>query len=308
MYEKDVDYVLPVIKKEKETKNNKNKKIFIIIAVVLVVIVAGFIGASYFFEKSIDGDWELTVNPEIAQATPDEIKDADRVYYTFSKSSKYGDGTYKTYYDGGVEEGTYKLSQKDGKELINLGTEDLEYKIRGSKLLGNAKLTITYPENKNEETGQTIPAEDYVFEQANAPKYEKESYDSYKTDSKLIGKFTSDKRTLEYYMYELSYTQTVEFLDSGIMTIHYESTDLALNRYMYYAYTTEKGKLTFSLVTDKDTKFTVSYDFDENGNLLFTDDNTSGSIFADEFFSTVTYYTPDNFEKNSSENTSETQE
>ncbi len=307
MYEKDVDYVLPVVKKEKETQNKNSKMLFIFIAVAVVAIIAGVIGSSYFFPKSINGDWELTVNPEIAQATPDEIKDEDRVYYTFSEPSKYGDGTYKTYYAGGVEEGTYKLSEKDGKELINLGTEDLEYKITGSKLLSNAKLTITYPEYTNEETGQKVPAEDYGFEQSKAPKYENESYDSFSTDKTLVNKWTSNERTLAYYMYDLSYTETVEFFDNGIMTIHYESSDLALNRYMYYAYTTDKGKLTFSLVTDKDTKYSVTYDFDENGNLIFTEDSTSASIFADAFFSTVTYYTPDNLPEESAENTSATE-
>ncbi len=307
MYEKDVDYVLPVVKKEKEPQKNNSKLLFIIIAVALVVVVAGVIGSSYLFPKSINGDWELVVNPEIAQATPDEISDADRVYYTFSKPTKYGDGTYKTYYGGGVEEGKYKLSEEDDKELINLGTKDLEYKITGSKLLGNAKLTITYPEYTNEETKQTIPAQDYVFSQEKAPEYEKEAYDSFETDDKLVNKWTTNERTLAYYMYDLSYTQTVEFLDNGIMTIQYESVDLALDRCMYYAYTTDENKLTFSLVTDKDTKYTVTYDFDENGNLLFTEDDTSASIFSDAFFSTFTYYTQENLPKETAETISATE-
>ena len=73
------------------------------------------------------------------------------------------------------------------------------------------------------------------------------------------------------------------------MTIRYKSADLALNRVMYYAYTVSDRKLTFSPVTDKDTKYTVSYGFDKNGNLKFTEDKTSASIFADAFFSDVTY-------------------
>ena len=293
MEDNNIDYVLPV---ERDDLKKNNKKWLPIIAVALVVTIAGVIGCSFLWPKSISGGWELVVNPEISQATPDEVEDSDQVYYTFSKPSKFGDGTYKTYYDGGVEEGSYKLSEKDSKELINLGTEDLEYKITGLKFLGNAKLVITYPEYTNEETGESTPAQDYVFEQAKVPNYEKECYDSYETDSKLIGSFTSNERTLAYYMYELPYTQTVEFSDNGIMTIRYQSQELMLDRYMYYAYTADNNNLTFSLVTDKETEYTVNYDFDENGNLIFTDDSTNGSIFADEFFSTVTYYTKESLE------------
>ena len=82
------------------------------------------------------------MNPEIEQSTLDKVKDSDRVYYTFSKSTGYGDGTYKTYFKGGVEEGKYKLSEKDDKKLIYLETEDLEFNLTGSKAFGNTKLTI----------------------------------------------------------------------------------------------------------------------------------------------------------------------
>ncbi len=271
--------------------NKKRVVVCIIIAVVLVAI--GVFTFSFVAPKSINGDWKLIVNPEIEQSTPDEANDSDMAYYTFSKTSKYGDGSYKTYYGGGIEEGKYKLSEKDGKELINLGTEDLEYKITGSKLLGNARLTITYPEYEDEQTGQKVSAQDYVFVQAKAPNYEKESYgiDEFEIDEKLIGEWATNERTLAYYMYELSYKQTVEFFDNGIMTIHYESADLALDRYMYYAYTAKDGELTFNLVTDKETKYTVCYDLDKDGNLKFIDDSTQDSIFADAFFSDVTYYT-----------------
>lgn len=239
----------------------------------------------------------MVVNPEITKATPDEVENSEKVFYTFSKPGEYGDGVYKTYFDGGIEEGEYKLSEKDSKKLINLGTEDLEYKIIGSKLFGNAKLTITYPEHTDDQTGQKSPAQDYVFAQAKAPEYEKESYNSFETDEALVAEWISNERTLSYYVNELSYTETVKFYDNGIMTIHYESADLALDRYMYYAYTVKDGELTFSLVTDKETQYTVSYGFDKNGNLKFTEDNTSSSIFADAFFSDVTYYAPDNLPK-----------
>lgn len=260
----------------------------------IVIVVAVVFAFSFATSKSINRDWELVVNPEITQAASDETEVSDRVYYTFSAPGKYGDGTYKTYYDGGVEEGTYKLSEKDGKNLINLGTEDLEYKITGSKLLKNEKLIITYPEHVNQQTGQKVSAQDYVFAQAKAPKYENESYALFEVDNALIGKWITNERTLAYYTYDLTYTQTVEFLENGIMTIHYKSADLALDRYMYYAYSSKEGELSFCLVTDKETEYTVSYDFDENGNLKFIEDNTQASIFTDAFFSSVTYYTPEN--------------
>lgn len=306
MEDNNIEYVLPV---ERDDLKKKTKCPLTYIILSVVVVVALIVAAlTFLLPKSIQGEWELVVNPEISQATPDEIEDSKRVYYTFSKPNKYGDGTYKTFFDGGVEEGTYKLSEKDGKELINLGTKDMEYKIKGSKLLGLAKLTIIYPEYTNEETGEKIPAENYVFEQAKAPNYEKECYDSYETDSKLIGRFTSNERTLAYYMYELPYTQTVELFGNGIMTIHYESQELMLNRCMYYAYTAQNNELTFSLVTDKEKKYTVKYEIDENGNLVFTEDSTNGSIFADAFFSTVTYYTADNLPKETLADTSATEQ
>ena len=273
--------------------SNKKKRIIMIAAIAAVLVVAGVALYAFLAPKTIEGDWELVVNPEITKATPDEAEDGDKVYYSFSKPGEYGDGTYKTIYDSGIEEGAYKLSEKDGKKFINMGTEDLEYSITGSKLFGSAKLTITYPQQTDDETGQSTPAQDYVFAQAKAPDYEKESYASYKTDDQLIGEWMTNERTLSYYVYELSYTETVKFNDKGIMTIHYESSDLALDRVLYYAYTADNDTLTFSLVTDKDTQYTVGYGFDKDGNLKFTEDTTDSSIFADAFFSDVTYYIPD---------------
>lgn len=274
-----------------EKKKIPKKRIAIIAVIAAVVLIAaGVLLYGFLAPQKITGDWELVVNPEISRATPDEVEDSDRVYYSFSEPDSNGEGAYKTYFQGGVEEGTYTLSEKGDRKFINMGTEDLEYTITGSKLFGGAKLTITFPESTDEETGQTTPAQDYVFTQAKAPDYEKEAYRTYQTDTALSGGWKTDERTLSYYVYDLSYTQTVRFSDSGVMTIHYESADLALDRVMYYAYTAEGGELTFSPVTDKETKFTVPYRIDGSGNLLFTDDNTTASIFADAFFGDVTYY------------------
>ncbi len=269
----------------------KNGKKGALIAVISVVVLIAAAAAAYLFfgPKTIAGDWELVVNPELGNETPDEAQSVEKVFYTFTKPGEYGDGTYKTYFDGGVEEGAYKLSEKDGKRYINMGTEDLEYRIEGVKLFKAAKLTITYPEFADEQTGQTAPSQDYIFEQAESPKYEKCSYKSYETDKALVGEWTTNERTLGYFSEDLSYTQTVKFTDKGIMTIHYQSDDLALDRYMYYAYTAENGELSFSLVTDPDTVYTVSYEVGGDGTLKFTEDNTSDSIFADSFFSDVVY-------------------
>lgn len=273
----------------------KNKRLIIIVTAAVVLIAVGLIAFVLLAPKSIEGDWELTVNPETAKATPDEAEKTDlsRVFYTFSKAGEYGDGTYKTFYDGGVEEGAYKLSEKNGKKLINLGTEDMEYTVTGSKLFGSAKLTIIFPEQTDEQTGQTTEAQDYVFTQAKAPNYDKEAYDSFETDKALTAEWVTNERTLTYYVYTLSYTETVIFDDKGIMTIRYESADLMLDRTMYYAYTAKDGELSFSLVTDKDTKYTVEYQINADDNLVFTKDETDASIFSDAFFGNVTYYTPD---------------
>ena len=274
-----------------EKKKIPKRRIAIIAVIAAVVLIAaGVLLYGFLAPQKITGDWELVVNPEISRATPDEVEDSDRVYYSFSEPDSNGEGTYKTFFDSGVEEGKYALSEKGSKKFINMGTEDLEYTITGSKLFGSSKLTITFPEQKDEETGVTTPAQDYVFVREKSPEYEKESYRSFQTDTALSGEWKTDERTLSYYVYDLSYTQTVGFSDSGVMTIHYESADLVLDRVMYYAYTAEGGELTFSPVTDKETKYTVPYRIDGSGNLLFTDDNTSASIFADEFFGDVTYY------------------
>lgn len=265
---------------------NKKKKLILITIIVVALIVGAVIYCLVIKNDSqtISGNWEMIVNPEITNSTSDEANDSQKVYYTFSEPGKYGDGKYKTIFDGGIEEGEYKLSEKDGKSYINIGTEDLEYKIVDSKL------TITYPESVDEQTGEKISAEDYVFSKAKAPEYENEAYESFETDKDLIAKWVTEERTLSYYTNELSYTETVEFLENGVMIINYSSEDLLLERYMYYSYTVEDNTLLFSLVTDKETKYKVSYTLDNNGNLNFENDETSSSIFADAFFSDVTYY------------------
>ena len=268
---------------------SNKKRIIICAAVIAILIAAGAAAFLFLAPNSVEGDWELVVNPEIAKATLDEAQSTQKVYYSFRKPGEYGDGKYKTIYDSGIEEGNYKLSEKDGQKLIDMGTGELVYTISGSKLLGGATLTITYPETTDQQTGQKTPAQDYVFKTAKAPEYEKESYEAFETDKKLKCEWVTDERTLSYSATELSYTETVKFNDSGIMTIRYKSAELALDRVMYYAYTVKDGKLTFSSVTDKDTKNTVFYGFDKNGNLKFTGDKTSSSIFADAIFSDVTY-------------------
>ena len=267
-----------------------NKKRIIICAVIIAVLTALGAAAFVFLAPNLlEGDWELVVNPEVAKATIDEAESEQKVYYSFGKPGEYGDGKYKTFYDGGVEEGDYKLSEKDGKKTINMGTGELAYTIEGSKLFGGATLTIIYPETTDGQTGQTTEAQDYIFKTAKAPDYEKECYASFETDKALTGKWTTKERTLSYFTSDLSYTETVAFKDNGIMTIHYESKELALDRVMYYAYTAKDGGLIFSPVTDKETTYTVAYEPGREGELRFTDDRTTASIFADAFFSDVTY-------------------
>lgn len=267
-------------------KELRNKKLLWIAVIAVILITGTLISCSDKKNdpQTISGDWEMTVNPELTSSAYDKGDSSQKVYYTFSEPGKYGDGEYKTIFDGGIEAGAYKLSEKDGKSYINMGTVDLEYKINGKEL------TVTYPESYDEQTGEKAPSEDYVFVRANAPDYENEAYDSFETDKSLIAEWVTEERTLSYYTMELSYTETVKFLESGVMVIRYDSADLALDRDMYYAYTVEDGTLTFSLVTDKETRYRVSYTFDKDGNLKFENDETSASIFADAFFYDVTYY------------------
>ncbi len=265
-------------------KDKRNpKKIIIWIAGIAAAFVVGASVICFIImnaEQTISGEWEMIVNPEIA----DPVDSSQKVYYTFSEAGQYGDGTYQTIFDSGIEKGDYKLSEKDGIGYINMGTVDLEYKIEGSEL------TITYPESTDPQTGEKILAEDYIFKRAKAPDYETESYESFTADKALFAAWITEERTLSYYTTELSYTETVEFLESGVMVIHYYSEELFLDRYMYYAYTTENNTLTFSPVMDKETKYLVSYTLDSGGNLQFENDATSSSIFADAFFSDVIYY------------------
>ncbi|MBQ2943735.1 MAG: hypothetical protein IJD93_03425 [Ruminococcus sp.] len=281
--------------KEKEESNSKmNCRFLVLILLSVVLLVSGVIGLSFVLPKNISGAWALVVNPEVAAATSDEIPKEDMAYYVFAKPDRYGRGEYYTCYQGGVEYYEYELMEEDGVKKINLGTENMEYKITGSKLFGSAKLTIIYPEYKDENTGAVYEAEEYVFEQAKNPRYEKSSFTDFEIDKALINQWTSNERTLAYYYYYFPYAQTIEFTDEGVMSIRYESADLGLDRYMYYAYTAKDSELTFSLVTDKETKYTVSYEFDENGNLKFINDTTTGSIFADAFFGNFTFYTAEN--------------
>lgn len=274
--------------KEKPMKKNKIVCIVVVAAALisgaLVTCLVKMNAKQTVSDETISGDWEMIVNPEITDFTSDETDNSQKVYYTFSEPGKYGDGEYKTIFDGGIEAGEYKLSEKDGKSYINMGTVDLEYKIEGSEL------TVTYPESSDEQTGEKIQAEDYVFIRTKAPKYENDAYESFETDKALIAEWVTEERTLSYYASELSYTETVEFLENGVMVIKYYSKDLLLDRYMYYAYTARDNTLLFSLVTDKETQYKVSYTLDKDGNLKFENDETSDSIFSDAFFSDVTYY------------------
>ena len=282
----------------KEKKLNK-KKLIIFSVIILLLIAVGITIHLYFSKRTFTGAWELTVNPEIAESTADEVSESEKAYYVFDEPNKYGEGTWRTYYAGGVEHFTYELLEEDGVDKVNLGSVNLEYKITGSRLFGNAKIELIYPEQINESTGEKTEAMIYVLEQASAPDYEESAFEDYNTDKSLLSKWTNNERSVAYYYYDIPYVQTVEFKDNGIMVIHYKSEDLALDRYMYYAYTAKGGELTFSVVTDIDAKFTVFYEFDENGNLKFINDTTTNSIFADNIFGDFTYYTEKNLPKRS---------
>ena len=269
-----------------------NKKRVILSAGILCFIAVGaVIAVSFLAPKTVTGSWELTVNPETNITADGSLKEADRVYYIFEKPDSSGKGNWSIYYDGGVEHYKYRLTKENGEKKINLGSDDLTYKIVGSKLFGTAKMTIIYPET-DPETGETTEQE-YILEQRKAPDYRKKTYADFETDDKLAGEWATNARSLEYYTYLLPYKETLSFGKDGILTIRYESEQLELDRYLYYAYTANGKELTFSPVLDRETKYTVQYGFDAEGNLNFLDDNTSDSVFADAFFDSVLYYPPE---------------
>ena len=271
-----------------------DKKRIVLFAVILAAVLAGVAaGLSFLLPKTVTGSWELTVNPEAQVAEDTPVTDTDRVYYVFDKPGRDGKGSWKICYDGGVEYYEYTLLKSNGVRKINLGSADLEYRITGSKLFGTAKMTFVYPATTDPETGEKKEAQEYVLEQRKAPDYSKMTYADFGTDVKLKGDWATNERSLTYYIYSLTYKETVSFADNGIMIIHYESEQLTLDRNLYYAYTTDGKTLTFSPVLDRETKYSVSYAFDENGNLTFTDDTTTESVFADAFFGDFTYYPPD---------------
>ncbi len=291
--------------KKNITAENIGKKKRIVLIATIVLLTAVVVTASILIPKilkksdddtDISGAWELIENPELTAST-DEAADRENAYYVFDTPDKYGRGSYYTCYQGGIEYFKYELLEEDSVEKINLGTENMEYKITGSKSKGDAELTIIYPEQTDEMTGLKKEASEYVFVQAENPDYEKQCFDDFNVDKALLGTWINNERSLSYYQYSYTYEQSVEFKNNGIMIIHYKSADLLLDRYMYYAYSAEDSKLTFSPVTDKDTEYSMLYGFDESGNLKFMGDTTTGSIFADAFFGNFTFYTAENLPK-----------
>ncbi|MDO4748929.1 MAG: hypothetical protein Q4A12_07125, partial [Eubacteriales bacterium] len=269
------------------------KKINKYLALGLAVLgIVAFVLLSFFGPKNVEGAWLFPLDEMLAEASADEAEETERAYYVFDEADDYGKGTWRTYYDGGVEEYEYQLIDDNGVDKINLGNMDLLYEITGSKFFGTAELVLTVPASTDEQTDEETKEESYVLTYTSDPAYDEKSYDEYDVDDELIGEWATNERFLNYFYYTIPYEQQVEFTDDGIMIIHYKSEELMLDRYMYYAYTTNGKTLTFSLVTDLENSFTVDYVIDDS-KLKFTTDDTSGSIFSDQYFSDVTYYRPD---------------
>lgn len=295
MIDKNTDYVLPIEREDLKPKKKKwlTSVIGIVVSIFLVLGSLFIFAPNLMMPKNIlKGTWELTVNPDRIAEDDSKLKESDRTFYEFSKIDADGKGTWKSYNNGCVETGEFTIFKKSGKTYINLGGEDLEYKLKGNKNFNKAKFTLIYPEQKDPSTGQVFPASTYVMEQSPNPEYDKNTYNEYNTDSKILGEWKSNERALQYFTEAIPYNQTVTFNDNGIMNIRYETE--GLNILSYYAYTVKDNKLTFSLVTDLKTKYTVEYNIDEAGNLKFVDTTTTQSpIFGDAFFGEYTYYRPD---------------
>ena len=54
-------------KKENQTKFSKKKGIFLAL-ILITVICIGIIGGSFLVPKTVKGQWELIINPEISQS------------------------------------------------------------------------------------------------------------------------------------------------------------------------------------------------------------------------------------------------
>lgn len=304
MENKNVDYVLPVVKDEENKKKVNVKLLIAISSAVLVVLV---IGALFLFaprvmmpKSALKGTWEMTVNPDRISDENTELKESDRTYYEFTKVDKDGKGLWKSFSNGCVEEGEFVVFKKNGKRYINLGGDDLEYTIEGNSNFKKAKLTLVYPGFSDPSTGQVVAPSTYVLEQAANPEYDKKTYENYSVSSELIGDWKTNERGLVYFTDSIPYNQTVTFKENGIMNIRYETE--GLNILSYYAYTVKDNKLTFSLVTDRETKYTIEYSFDESGNLKFNDTTTTQSpMFGDAFFGDYTYYRPQNLPQRTEE-------
>lgn len=299
MENKNIDYVLPVIKNEKKDKKPK-KRIYIVCAIVLVVLMA--VGSLFLFapnlmmpKSALKGTWELTVNPDRIVEDEKNLKESERTFYELSKMDSDGKGTWKTYNNGCVEEGKYFVFDKDGKDYINFGGNDLEYKLEGNKNFNNAKLTLVFPEQTSSE--YVIPSSTYVLEQAESPEYDTKTYDGYKTESKLLGEWKTNERELQSYAESVPCDQTVTFNDNGIMTSRCITAD-GPDILCYYAYTVKGDKLTFSLVTDLKTKYTVGYKIDADGKLRFLDDTKSQDpVFGGAVLGDFNYYRPEKLPK-----------
>ena len=298
------DYTVTVTEPEKKKFfifRYINPSIFVAICVFLAALLA--FGAYYIFgAKTITGTWIYTI--ENQTASPDEVDSVEQ-YYVFESADSNGSGKLYTYYDGAEQSSDYTVTSDGDKKILNLGNSEFTYEIEGIKLFGNATLKLTMPGQTDPTTGQTTEEQTIELVQGKSPDYEDQSMDNYNTDDKLIGTWEADRSSLYYGYYLVEYTEKITIMDSGVLKISYENEELGLSNAVYYAYTVKNGKLTIQRVTSDD-KDTVEYTV-KDGKLTFVD-KTANSMFYDQVFGDVTYYTEGNKPKETQTETTNAKE
>lgn len=234
--------------------------IFVAICVFLAALIG--LGVYYVFcVKTIVGTWVLEVpNTNQQTSTADEAK-KQYVYYDFGDTDKDGKGQLSVYQDGLLEKSDYSITSENDTLKVTIGQTEFTYSIEGIKLFGTATLTITPPDTTDESTGQIKQSESYKFKQDSMPDLESDTYKDYKTESKLIGKW-SYSQEMDYYGQSLSMSNQFEFKDNGILinTQKQVQGDNELEREYYFAYTVEKNnKIKLKLIsTDEDYEVTYT--------------------------------------------------
>ena len=257
------------VKEKKGIFKYIHPSIFIAICVFLAAALA-FGVYKVFIAKTIEGTWIFEAPSTSANSTADEAEKTE-MYYDFGNTDGDGKGELTIYSQGAMQKGDYTLSSdKDGLK-ISMGEEEYYYDVEGIRLFGNATLKLTRPESTDESTGTKVDEMTVELKQGSTPDYESDTYENYKTDNKLMGKW-SFSQSINYYGQDISYSNVLNFKDNGILNIVVEQNDQSME--YFYAYTVKDKKLKLrQCSTDQEVEATYTI----KGDKLTFDDK---SIFA----------------------------